>query len=956
MPNSKGMTQGSLPLPPNARGHPMPRRATPENSVTLQHHRLARNASMKPPTGSNVSPGSPPRRDSSGESHITGQSDPKNWFDRSNQNAPAAFDHATMDVDPPFYQKQSDSSNEEMNNPGQESAYSFVPSALQFQRPTMARSSSAEDFRSVIDDLTIENKRLKEALKKYKQFGRDLLREDKLFELKIHGLPRQKKRELEATLRDFATSLEGSPAALSQRAKKSSSKHVDRLKGSTSNSKHASTSSSTSRPVDSAYASMSTGPSSIGLTNASSGSFSRPWLARTRSAADRKVESYLQDIPEGLFPRPVTLTEKDKKKLVVRRLEQLFTGKALQRRDMSRNQSVPLETPAGGGMLPAPSQTIEPSREARIQSPELGKKRHTREDMSMSQSNYEDETTQGDRTGDSNEHVGNDESPSSTELPEQRATRPRDLDPDRAQVPSENMQYIRHLGVTAPEYLSQTRFKSQDVSIDAEGWIHLNLLCSLAQLHILNVTPDYIRSAVAERSAKFQLSRDGRKIRWRGGMEGTKFSSDSSGGSSQRSPETDATDASNEEGQRKRQKTGAQGSVSSGRTQTKMRPQNSLASDGFHYKPLFTRHHSSSAETSIDDTASEYGAGENSSFSPAFVSGSGSPARRKRRHDGAIIYYTGAPFCTDLSGDPGDLSPTTYMTSSGQEQESMIIHEEKPESCTLSGSSPPFRPLVDGPALDLSNEEPVLMDETDHTEEDDGFGFTWSDEPQKLQLKPLEAHLEPFGLGGVTPDDHFAVVVVTRHPMNCPPRGRPGMLRSTSVETAGSASSRIAPTTPHTPNQAVDGPSNIQVQTIAKRYKVLKPLPLPPPAMFYPPFTDTTESEGSVLDDEYSDEDDSQVILDDSASVSPLANPHQPKEMFAGMGVLDSGEDEGMDVNTRISPKDGFVPGLRQMSSSSVRPEGSFGKGGGLQPDSSGATAGEASGYSSSQSNMEEDE
>lgn len=52
---------------------------------------------MRPETGSNAVSGSSPRRNSSGESHVTGQSDPKRWFDLSNKNAPAAFDHATMD-------------------------------------------------------------------------------------------------------------------------------------------------------------------------------------------------------------------------------------------------------------------------------------------------------------------------------------------------------------------------------------------------------------------------------------------------------------------------------------------------------------------------------------------------------------------------------------------------------------------------------------------------------------------------------------------------------------------------------------------------------------------------------------------------------------------------------------------------------------------------------------------
>lgn len=830
---------------------------------------------------------------------------------------------------------------------------STQPEAQHF-KPSGAQSNYAEDFRSVIDDLTVENKRLKEALKRYRQFGPDLLKEDKLFEIKVHGLPKTKKRELEATLRDFAASLQGSPSASTERAKKSSIRQADRIKGS-SNSKHASSSSSRSRPVDSAYASMSGVPSSIGLTNGgSSTSFSRPWLARTKSSADRKVESYLQDIPEGLFPRPVVLTEKDKKKLVVRRLEQLFTGiTPIHKRNMALNHSV-MPTEA------APPTTVEPFREARIETPGLIKKRSTREDMSMS--NYGDEI-QGDCTGSgscSNEHGGNDSSPTG-ELPEQRATRPRDLDPDRAQIPSENMQYMRHLGMTAPEYISDTKYRSQDVSIDADGWIHLNLLCSLAQLHILNVTPGLIRSAVTERSAKFQLSSDGRKIRWRGGMEGTRFSSDSSGDCSQRSPETETTDVEAEEGQRKRQRTIGASSTSS-RTQTKSRRQHPSSTNGFHYKPLFTRNHSSSsAGTSPDGTPSEY-AVDNSNYnsrSTGLASGSVSPTRRKRRRDGAIIYYSGAPFCTDLAGDPGELSPTTYMTSSGNEQESMIIEEEMPLiSRTQSGSFLPIRPLVDGPEnLEQNCEEPeFLTNETDMSQDDDDFGFTWSEDPIRPQLKPLEAHLEPFGLGGVTPDDHFAVVVITRHPINRPSSYRPEVTRLKSDETTHTVTSRIAAlttNTPQTPTRSLDRPCKIQYETIASRYKKLKPLPLPPPAMFYPPFTETTESEDSGFEDDYSDESDSEMIMPDSADVSPNMGVQQPGDYFTRVGTMDSGDDDGFaDRNTHVAP---FIPEVRMSSAGSLQPGGTSSKGA-VQPDSSGATVGEASGYTSSESNMEDDE
>ncbi|EWZ28190.1 hypothetical protein FOZG_18113 [Fusarium oxysporum Fo47] len=45
---------------------------------------------------------------------------------------------------------------------------------------------------------------------------------------------------------------------------------------------------------------------------------------------------------------------------------------------------------------------------------------------------------------------------------------------------------------------------------------------------------------------------------------------------------------------------------------------------------------------------------------------SGGSAGKWQRHEGTITYYSGAPFCTDLSSDPVDLSPTTRTPSSAQ--------------------------------------------------------------------------------------------------------------------------------------------------------------------------------------------------------------------------------------------------------------------------------------------------
>ncbi|KAJ4421134.1 hypothetical protein N0V82_003898 [Gnomoniopsis sp. IMI 355080] len=924
MADVKTKAQDTRPSPTSARGHPMPRRASPEQSVTLRHHRLARDASMRPEPVSNGDPGTSPRRNSSGESQLTGQSDPKKWFDRSNRNPPAAFDQGSMD----------------------------------------------DDYRSVIDDLTVENKRLKEELRRYKQFGPDPLRKDKLFEIKFHGIPNKKKRELEATLRDFASSLEGSTTSSQQRKK---SKHTSRLQGSSSDSKHASSASSNSRPVDSAYASMSTGPTSSVGQNTSTNSVWRPSLGRTRSSAEQRADNALRDIPQGLMPRQVALTDKEKKKVVVRRLEQLFTGKFGGRTKTTQSLSPSILEPqfSKGGMISAPPllgappsapPPEEPSREARIQLHDPTSKSNTNSRGELSVSNCENEG--GETTGSGSgchDHSGQDNSPQNADIPEQRATRPLDLDPDRTQIAAENMEYIRHLGALAPEYLPQAKYKPQDVSMDTDGWIHLNLLCNLAQLHILNVTPDYIRSAVSERSAKFQLSRDGRKIRWRGGTHGTKFSSDSSGESSQRSPDTVTTDGSNEDGQRKKQKTGAQVSPTSTQTQAKLGPKASTSSDGFHYKPMFVHHQSSSAETSMDETGSQvsYPAAEESnpiSRSTDFISGSGSSPRKKRRHDGAVIYYTGAPFCLDLSGDPGDISPTTHMAATGQVQDQEEM-KEKPELFrTTSGSNLPFRPLVDGPQqiYDRLDDGDYVSDDTDALSGEEQ-GFRWCEQPEKTQLNPLQACLEPCGLGGVTPEDHFAILVVTRHPIlgSCKHQGT----ESLTEETAESIANRVAGLTtdsPQTPAGASQLVAQVQFQVLQQRYKALKPLPLPPPAIFYPPFTDSTDSEeDSGFEDDYDDgcEDNSDVMMDESdEAMSQQANPYQSDKDFARMADLNSDVDEHDfgTANNLTAPK---VPYLaRRMSKEHTRRmSGNFSSGVGMQPDSSAATAGEAtaSGYSS---------
>ena len=108
---------------------------------------------------------------------------------------------------PPFYfQHSSDGVYPDTKMADLARANSFVLQAG--LHPFEPDNSSTEDFRGVIDDLTVENKKLKRKLRTYEKVQDSHLNNDKLFEVRVHGLSVAKKRELEETLRQFALSLD----------------------------------------------------------------------------------------------------------------------------------------------------------------------------------------------------------------------------------------------------------------------------------------------------------------------------------------------------------------------------------------------------------------------------------------------------------------------------------------------------------------------------------------------------------------------------------------------------------------------------------------------------------------------------------------------------------------------------------------------------------------------------
>ena len=685
--------------------------------------------------------------------------------------------------DPPFYLRQKSSSDEDSGYPisslqsqtqGPKTFMTTLP-----LRPGLSRGNSAEsgseDFRSVIDDLTVENKKLKRKLRKLERLHCSQLQEDKLFEIRFHRLPTSKRRELESTLRDFISRLDQSHE-LSSNVRHIPNPYINSVYPPPIH-KLSSISTSFSRPVDSAYASMS----ASGQTSTSR--LHHPEKLKTsepQQSLDQNIKSYLHDIPQGLLPREAPfMTERVKTKLVVRRLEQLFTGKganaahtshSLQQQQISHSAAKDERTL---NQAKGREASFEGNREARIlpvdsgngsemcKEPRVCAKLPTADDGDDYDSSLLN--TSGDGT------------------PDQRPTRPLDLDPHRAQIPSENIEYIRHLGLALPSLNPDSN------TYGGDGWVYLNLLMGMAQLHTINVTVDFVRKAIKNVSEKLELSEDAQKIRWKGGSQGTHMSSDS-----ESSP--DITDRPLTEpvryksdyhrGSRRCGNLGLPSRDSSGIDFTNCPRDRSSTSFGaksvrrpiflgqFHgnsrldYEPLFF--HGTRLEEEDD-----YYLNDGDSLMPSVLAadvpcavGNVNETRacdtvplslERKGEEGPMIFYNRAKFCTDLSGD-------TNITPCDATEYSKFVHD-------AVGYRPPTVNLSEEAKESLSS---ILGKQTTNTVDCSiDFALDWSvyncnsmKEETEHRAASTKDMLMPFpasGVGGVQPADHFTIHVDVRH-------------------------------------------------------------------------------------------------------------------------------------------------------------------------------------------------
>jgi hypothetical protein len=399
------------------------------------------------------------------------------------------------------------------------------------------------------------------------------------------------------------------------------------------------------------------------------------------------------------------------------------------------------------------------------------------------------------------------------------------------------------------------------------------------------------------------LSPDGRKIRWLGGSEGTKFSSDSSDYNSPKSPSIDGIDGS--EKKYKRQKTSRSTgnefqSGSSSKNAYNFGTKLCATSESFHSQPLFVQQGASGEQA--PEPASSFGPAEgcNPGESEWGLNCAGEPTHRNQRHEGVIIYYSGAPFCIDLLGEPGDMSPTTHSLSGGQNQKG----SQQPSAFTWSPrrtSSESFikyRPLSDrgqalyqqSSAIDEDNHGPPGLKNHDSEQMSDiELDLIWTNDQQYMEYQPLE----PCGLGGVSPEDHFMVLVTTKRPkQDVLPSTSKSQIRSLNKSTEGIIH-RLATISTSCPDfvslktKPSEEPPPVEVEYESRCIKRLAPVPLPSPAIFFPPFS----SENSTP---YEDDDASTEIASTASSekhVSRQANSYRSDGHLDVSNGVEHGED-----------------------------------------------------------------
>ncbi|KAK5217033.1 hypothetical protein LTR72_010029 [Exophiala xenobiotica] len=731
----------SISSPNPRRTHPSQSKSLPKSKrVKLEHNSDGSGSgeSALQAAGCKVAAGE--SRDSSSD-----QSAAK-WFDRVNRNVESSRNKVYKHEDEsPFFMAQQESYHQ--SGPLQSLAGETFGQRAQ-------DDNERHELRGVIDDLTIENKRLKTLLRdRQSRPGSSSSDPDRIIEVRLHGLPAEKKRELEQLLQTFAHGLNG--ASPTQHG---SYVPVDKSLPSPGTSllagqKHEHT------HTDSGYVSVS----NSGLNSSSGTAMSREPVSKRKK--DKDIKNYLHDIPDALFPQnTMSISDSAKMVLVVQRLEQLYTGKTahsgdhslpVQQQKISRDAA---KADRAEDRRQNRTVKVEGSREAPVLPPD-------------SKINF-DAMEQGRQTApytpSDKEASSSSGTPGSLERPvspNQRPTRPLDLDIHRAQIAEDNLKYIQHLGLSSSEYSPTSNGEQQP-------WIYLNLLISMAQLHTLNVTPAFVRKAIRQLSTQFELSKDGHKVRWNGdASQGFSPNFGISPGSVSRRITDDTPDEGGRQSGSATSNLNEQRSMSMSddkrmggkpsTTTSKLvestltlsnpaikQPSSMFKSSTFDYKPIVFKGKKKALKASnsyLDSSSSHEGLSPDSDSLTHALSRS-SLRSKDDAPDGLITFYSNPYFCTDLSGDRSPINMRSLDSEQGREVLGLAKEQQPEDEIMRDVNACYFTARVDGhlsswPAIC----PPVKMD------------FAPVNSAGEDETQPIE--LEASGIGGIRPEDNFALDV-----------------------------------------------------------------------------------------------------------------------------------------------------------------------------------------------------
>ncbi|KAL8735231.1 MAG: hypothetical protein Q9181_002907 [Wetmoreana brouardii] len=785
---------------------------------------------------------------------------PEQWHDRLNQQGPGAGVIPFADDEPPFYLQRpaSDGGRPQViqaeqlsSQPGQTCQQAPLSHSL-LSRLELS-SNDPNTFRDIIDDLTVQNKKLKRQLKRCQRNHSISTKHEGCFEVRVQNLSPAKKQELEIILQRFASTLHSAQhrsdaiSAASGRHRPPRSLDAD-CKPSPSPSPDA-------KALDSAYASNSATGMTIKTKSGPGGCENVPERKRVRPLVDCRIPYTLGQ--EGNHET----SDDSKQRVVVERLEQLFKEPQYDR-----------DTPPNA--LQLEGRNLEQANGTR-KSPLP----HTVGSIStLPASNSGPDSRQGYLLQEVNAR-------------EACTTQLDDLDSAQGHSSPHHMRYLPHLGAASPVAGSNSEA--------SHGWVYLNLLINMAQLHTLYITPEFVRRAIQDISINLVLSDDGRKVRWQEGIRATAVGLD---GSCDLPAVDDAAQSSfavqpqqKPEGMLTTGSTAVQNSSTVNNRASQLSRETGTLSDGaratrLHYKPMFvhSRRHLSNSNRK-DDENSIVSSNSSSDADEASVFSHESRSRPDGRN-GPMVFFDHDPFFLDLSAnipaaDRAGCPSYTYLTPEplGHREraygESRMTEKRLPWPAPANGTS--LR-LTNGRSRDKSS--PVLCTYIDSPAVAPSGGSSG------MKHVPLDAT----GLGGIQLDDNIAIDIKTEQIPTLRPSS-PSTLRPQrhfSTQKPPSHFRKILKA------QLSPAPS-FQSRIISSTTTHLAPSPLPPPSYVYPAVSSDSDSDSdseSGVDDSVGDD---MEILEDlefrAVSVSPL---QQSRRSSRSSSLMSTSDDDGSGVES----------------------------------------------------------